>query len=346
MKYQLSKFNNRRAFPGATLVGSGIVTLTVGLSTEGYYPEFDLVLPLIPEVPLPPQTTHKFQAVANIPFTANEVVTGQVGADVQVLTFSTPPDLGFARGEVITEALSGITAVVARRFSDGRYQVIDVSGAWAGAPDTVTSLTGGGITPGQINAAATVAFRARFDTAFVKDTTVHALYEANMCIPMGADLVGVTSGAAGTVVLTEPPMETLEMENFRAYVGNLVVPPVDAQLRFVGLMGDLAHLLNPLAADTQVQARADAGEVWWMQDFREGSEESTDVNYTLGRQMISGIWGGSAVYAGPGLGGRFQDGVVFRLHQIGGVGNVTGSQASRMLTFFDRLESVVRLGPF
>lgn len=346
MKYRLYKNHQLRVFPGATAVGPAAVTL--GAATlEGYYAAFDLILPLIPQDPVQPQMLHKIQAAAGLTFTANEIVTAQAGFGVQVLTFGVAPVPGFVRGELITEALSGNTAIVARRFSDGRYQVINVVGAWGGAPDTVTGGGGGGGTvAGQITAAATVNFRARFDSRFVKDTSVYALYEANMCVPPSARLVGATSGTTCTVTLSEPPRGTLEMENIRTFVGSFSAPAVDATLRVVGLMGDLAQILNPLGANTQVQARVDRGEVWWYIDYPQGTDADLNVNQYLSRQGITGEWGQSTVWAGPGLGPRFQDGVVFRLYQTGGAGNCNGLVASREVSYYDRLEAIVRFGPF
>jgi len=344
MKYQSYKSLQHRVFPGATLSGSATVTLAA-LTTEGYHAVFDLILPLIPETMMPPQTIHKFRTIAGLEFTADEIVTAQAGFGVQILTFGTAPAPGFVRGEVITEAGTGFTATVVRRFSDGRYQVVDATGLWAGAPDTVTGGAGGGGTvAGQITAAATVNLRARFDGRFKKDDSVYSLYESNMCIPPLARLIGATSGVTCTVTFSGPPRPTLEFENLRTYVGDFSAAGAAATLRVVGLFGDLAQLLNPLAADTQVRDRIDRGEVWFYEDYPQGTNADLDVNQYLSRQGIAGEWGDSIAWAPPGTGARFQDGVVFRLHQVGGAGNCNGMIASRYISYFDRVECIMRVG--
>lgn len=344
MIYQNCKYREKRTFPGSAATGSGIVTLGA-LTTEGYMGDYDLVLPLIPEVQTPPYVIHKFQSsVAALVFTAGEVITAQPSPLlIQILDFTQAPVPGFVRGEIITEAVSLATAQVARRFSDGRYQIISSTGGWLGGANNVTGGGGGGaVTPGRIDATAIEDYRSRYDSVHTKDDSVHLLYEANMCLPPGGAITGVTSGVNAIVTISEPPRVIFDLEFFRTQVANTVMGAGDDQLRLVGLVGDLAQILNPLAADTQTTDRVGRGELFWYADFIvEDDANIMDNNFVLERTTIAGEWGGSTIYAQHGA--RFQDGIVYRLHHMGGVSSAVGEQATRSLFYYELWDYIKRI---
>ena len=272
--YRLDKHNLRRIAPLASEDFGQVHNPT--LSAEGYYIEVDVHIPLLPQSPLQPTTCVSYQFLTNPGFTPGEYITGAPGLGVEELDFTANiPVPGFVRGEVITDAVLG-TAIVARRYSNNKYLVYNVTAVWGGGAVT-GALGGGGTTPGIV--AGNVAASARFASVHQRNNedNTNLFYENNMFFPPGCTLAGVTSGIIANPLVLMAPQLTAELKDIKHQVDTVMSSQVQGVMfKAVLLYGDLAQLMNSLAAAADFgQRRVTRGEMAWNADVWQGVTETT-----------------------------------------------------------------------
>jgi len=340
----------------------GPIRAGAAVNVEYYYPLADVIVGLLPELPLHPEicVQHQLQdPVTSQPlttqyFTPGETITGDVAnnLDIQELTFSTAPVPGFIRGEVITSA-GGATGIVARRYSDGRYLVYDVSkagGVWAG--NVTGGSGGGGVVPGVWSAE--VSLNAVFDSFVDRQRSVAYGHEnqnnvytdwfiryMNMLIPPAATIVGATSGNRAVVSSITAPRTTAELYAFQGIFDTVeIIPPSGLFGYFALLAGDLAQLLNPIAGAASGMAaiaqRRARHEVYWYDMMAHGSHQSFGVSIDLKKMQISGKWN-------IGL-GEFCDGLVVRAYVAEKAGAAAANPlVQRRLDFCSQWQVIERI---
>jgi len=287
------------------------------INGEFYYPDADVLISLLPEHPMNPNicVQHQLQdPVTSQPlttqyFTPGEIITGDVAnnSDVQELTFAVAPVPGFIRGEVIT-AVAGATAIVARRYSDGRYLVYNVNktaGGWGG--NITGGSGGGGGVPGVL--ASELSLTATFDSFIDKQRSVSYGHEnqnnvytdwliraANMMIPPGSTIVGTTSGNRAVVSSITAPAITAELYSFQGIFDTVeAAPPAGLFGYFCLMAGDFAQLMNPLAGPfldgmAAIAARRARQEIFWYDMMAHGSHQALGQHIDLKQMQISGKW--------------------------------------------------------
>lgn len=316
------------------VIGSAI-EFSVAPAVEGYYPEFDLWIPLIPETPLQPLETYSISSPTRVPaFIKGESLT----ANVQELTLVTAPVPSFRRGEVITEAVSGTTGIVARRYTDGRYLVYNNTGAMVWAGNAVTGSLGGGATTAAI-VASEVTFRGKFDSHYNEPgrPTYSFIYNTNMVICPGAKVTGATSGVVITLDWVEQPDFIAELELFAVEVGANNAN-TDTFYRVGLLSGDCAEIAYDLGVLADAgQRRIDRGEMRWHKEFNISPVQTLygGNTYNFLKTQIKGIWRNSQTSVGIPYSPFFLDSLCFRLYPVltNEVGSDLGKLATRQLTY-------------
>jgi len=333
--YQKRDVMNRRIIPLPT--GDFGVSVPVTLVPEGYYLEYDVVWPLLPEQPLQPNMISVYRFLTNPGFVAGEPIVGAVGFDVQEIDFGgagTVPDLPFVRGEIITDAATGATAVIGRRYSDNRYLVYDVTGLWGAGPVT-GNVGGGGVTPGVVGG--NVSITARFDSVHWKETTKCLFRENYGLFPPGSRILGTTSGVNATVLECEPPYMVAELAELITQIDTLI--PADLMFKVCLLYGDLALLRYDLGAVADHgQRRALRDEYYWGVDIPHAAPVSTHVDFRL--MQLPGRFGTgrpvpNIVTPANVVDSFFRDGFILRCYVSGGAGALPAAKPvfTRELTF-------------
>ncbi len=319
------------------------------INTEGYFEEFDVKVPLLPESQLPYDVIVHTTLTPTFPaFVAGEVLTGDAAnnKDIKLIRMTQMPVPGFVRGEVITAA-GGATAIVARRYvTEDTYLVYDVDeslGAWGG---NVTGASGGGATtPGTV--ASNEAFRAHYDSNIIhgrnisKVRNIGAVYSddvlirgCNMLPPPGASIVGVTSGETAVVNSITPPGIVATLLGAKVHSSTLVGDYLGVMLRVALMYGDACELLNPIAANG-IENRMRRQEMIFIDDHPHKTNESTDMVFDFGGAEVSGKWNTSTSYIAntpqdPNLGEPFADTIILRLYVSG---NLPAEDLSNNIVF-------------
>jgi len=318
---------------------SDIQTVTCSsINVEGYFEEFDVKIPLLPESPLPFDVITHINVIPTFPeFTESEVITGDStnNKDIKLLTMSQMPVPGFVRGEVIT-AVGGATAIIGRRYvTTDTYLVYDVDesgGAWGG---NVTGGSGGGATtPGTVSA--NTAFKAYYDSSIKHGRNVSrvrnigAVYSddvllrgCNMLPPPGSTIGGSTSGETAVINSITPPGIVASLREAKLHSSTLVADNLGIMLRSALMYGDACDLLNPIAVDG-IEARMRRQEMIFIDDHPHHTNESLDCAFDFGNSQVSGKWSTStssvrASSESPISGEPFADALIFRLYVSGNI---------------------------
>jgi len=316
----------------------------VTLAAEGYYEEYDYQVGLLPESPMPPGVTTNYVFAADPGFQAGEVITGDAAGPgiVEELTFdaAAAPSPPFVRGETLTDGVTGTTAIVGRRYSDGRYLVYDVTGAWnIGVAGVTGSSGGGGVVAGTPDL--NVAITAVFDSVHWKNNSVMLFRNQMGIFPPGSTVRGAASGAVAQVIQADCPQMTAELSDLKSQI-DTAENPQGVMLKVALLYGDLAQLNYDLGAVADYgQRRAARNELFWHADVLQAySESSATTSFAMNLMRLEGHWEptvpvpaalGPTVIHAP----SFKDGLLIRLYVSGTkkIAALTDPIATRQLTF-------------
>lgn len=337
--YQKRDVMARRVIPLPAPNGDFGVCAPTTLAAEGYYTEYDVAWPLLPEHPLQPDMLSAYIFAANPGFTAGEIIAGQAGFDIQEINFTGAlPDPPFVRGELITDAgIGGGTAIIGRRYSDGaRYLVYNVTAGWSAGGPVTGALGGGGISPGVVSSHNSIT--AKMDSVHWKEPEKLFFRENMGLFPVGSRIRGMTSAINATVTGVEPPYMVAELSQLFNQL-DTVEAPANLMFKIVILYGDLAQLMYDLGAAADYgQRRAVRNELVWMADVPHTAlESSASTTFPLGLMQLSGRWGRTIpapIVATTPTDMFFRDGFVLRCYVSGGGGALPATAVfTRQLTF-------------